>query len=306
MLGTTTEAVDSAFIVIMALSFLLFALIIFFTVYFAVRYRRSRNPVPTDSAGSTKLELVWIGASVLLALALFFYGLTGFKFLRTAPPGSLAVHVTARQWSWLFTYENGRKSADLVVPQGRDISLTLESTDVIHGFFVPAYRIKTDVVPGMKTYAWFKASDLGSFDVLCTQYCGLQHSQMLAVIWVVAPGQYTKWVNGEDVDIPGLTSQSGLPEGQKLLSDNGCLACHSLDGTELVGPTFKGLFGSRVRVSTGRERQTVTADAVYLADSIVNPGHDLVDGYEDIMPSGSMLLTDAQVHEITEFIATLK
>jgi cytochrome c oxidase subunit 2 len=208
MFATTTAAVNSAFIIIIAFGFLLFALIIFFTVYFAVRYRRSRNPVPTDIGGNWLLEAAWIVASVALALGMFFYGLTGFRFLKNRPVDSIAVHVTARQWSWLFTYANGRKSADLVVPQGKNIVLTMETLDVIHGLFIPSFRIKQDVVPGMKTYAWFKASDLGSFDILCSQYCGLEHSKMLATVYVVTPEVYQKWYNGEEVDIPGLTSDA--------------------------------------------------------------------------------------------------
>jgi cytochrome c oxidase subunit 2 len=207
MFATTTAAVDNAFIVIIALCILLFALIIFFAVFFAVRYRRSRNPVPSNLHGNWVLELVWIIAATAIALGMFFYGLTGFRFLRTAPADSMAVHVTARQWSWLFTYDNGRKSTDLVVPQGRDIALTMETLDVIHGFFIPAYRTKQDIVPGMKNHLWFKAADLGNFDILCTQYCGREHSKMLATVYVVAPDIFQKWYNGEEVDIPGLTSE---------------------------------------------------------------------------------------------------
>ena len=221
MQGTTTAAVDSAFIVIMALSFLLFALIIFFTIYFAVRYRRSRNPAPSDIEGNWMLELAWIAAAVVLALGIFFYGLTGFKFLKKVPADSLAVHLTAQQWSWLFTYDNGRKSTDLVVPQGRNIALTMETKDVIHGFFIPSFRIKQDIVPGMKTYTWFKAQDLGTYDILCTQYCGQEHSKMLATVYVVAPDVFQKWYNGEEVDIPGLTSDAGTaaPRDDELQRD---------------------------------------------------------------------------------------
>jgi cytochrome c oxidase subunit II len=207
MYGTTTAAVDSTFIIIIAFGFLLFALIIFFTIYFAVRYRRSRNPAPSNIGGHLGLELAFIAASVVLALGMFFYGLTGFKFLKMVPADSLAVHVTARQWSWLFTYDNGRKSTDLVVPQGRNIALTMETVDVIHGFFAPSFQIKQDIVPGMKTYTWFKAVNPGTYDVLCSQYCGQEHSKMLATIYVVAPDVFKKWYNDEDVDISGLTSE---------------------------------------------------------------------------------------------------
>ncbi len=206
MTSTTTAAVDNAFIFIMAFCFLLFALIIFFTIYFAVRYRRSRHPEAVDSPGNWLLELGWISAATVIVVIMFFYGLTGFKYLRAPPADSIPVAVDARQWSWLFTYDNGRKSTSLVVPQGKDVALTMTSPDVIHGFFIPAYRIKQDVVPGMHVHVWFNATTLGTADILCTQYCGEQHSQMLSQVFVVSQDTYDKWVNGEDVDIPGLTS----------------------------------------------------------------------------------------------------
>jgi cytochrome c oxidase subunit 2 len=202
---TTTAAVDSTFIYIIAFSVLLFAGIIFFTVLLPIRYRRSRNPNPADIGGNWLLELGFITASLIVALTMFFYGLTAFRFLKTAPADAMTVTVTARQWSWVFQYENKKKSSSLVVPQGKNVELVLVATDVIHGFFIPAYRIKQDAVPGMKTRAWFKASSLGSADILCTQYCGLQHSKMLSKVYVVPPDDFQKWYDGEDDDIPGLT-----------------------------------------------------------------------------------------------------
>jgi cytochrome c oxidase subunit 2 len=205
MYTTTTGAVDSTFIAIIALCILLFAAIIFFAIYFAIRYRRSRNPRAAVIHGNWILEAVWIAVATVLALAIFAYGLTSFNFLRAIPADSLAIHLTAKQWSWLFTYDNGRKSTDLVVPQGKNIALTMETPDVIHGFFIPAYRVKQDIVPGMKNRLWFKAERLGTADILCTQYCGGEHSKMLATVYVVAPDIYEKWYRGEEVEIPGLT-----------------------------------------------------------------------------------------------------
>jgi len=206
MFPTTTAAVNEAFIFLMAICILLFAAIVFFTIYFAVRYRRSRHPDAVDNPGNWRLELAWIAAATVLVMVIFFYGLTGWNFLRNPPANALQVAVEARQWSWLFTYDNGRKSTALVVPQGKDVTLTMTSPDVIHGFFIPAYRIKQDVVPGMKTHVWFTATNLGTVDILCTQYCGQEHSKMLSQVFVVPPADYDKWVKGEDVDIPGLTS----------------------------------------------------------------------------------------------------
>jgi cytochrome c oxidase subunit 2 len=302
---TTTAAVDSTFIYIMVFCFLLFAVIMFLMLYFVVRYRRSRNPNPSDISGNAIVETVWIAASVVLALSMFFYGLTSFKFLRAAPADSMNVKVTARQWSWLFTYANGRKSTDLVVPQGKNVALDMKSVDVIHGFFIPSYRIKQDVLPTMTTHAWFKAVDLGTFDILCTQYCGLQHSKMLSQVFVVPPPDFDKWYAGQDVDIPGLTSQAEKEEGTgvALLRQSGCLDCHSLDGTKLVGPTFKGLSGSTVEVLTGGKRRSLRADEAYIIRSIVDPGADIVAGFSDIMPAGRGKYSDAQLHEMVESIA---
>ena len=202
---TTTAAVDNAFIYIIAFSVLLFVGIIFFTILFAIRYRRSRNPHPADIGGNWLLEAGFITASLLVALTMFYYGMTSFTLLKSPPPDAMKVNVTARQWAWIFQYENNRKTGSLVVPQGKNIELDLNAVDVIHGFFIPAYRVKQDAVPGMKTRVWFKASDLGSADILCTQYCGLQHSKMLSKVFVVSPEDFQKWYAGQEVDIPGLT-----------------------------------------------------------------------------------------------------
>jgi cytochrome c oxidase subunit 2 len=301
---TTTTAVDDVFIYIMAFSFLLFAAIIFLTVFFVVRYRRSANPEPADISGNPLLEAGAIAVMLLLVLSMFFYGLTGFKFLRTAPAGSLEVSVTARQWSWLFQYPDGRKSADLVVPQGADVALTLGSVDVIHGFFAPAYRIKQDVVPGMKTRAWFKATSLGSSDILCTQYCGLQHSKMLSKIYVIPPAEYARWLAGEEVELAGMAPRGETREGEAAMRERGCLDCHSLDGSKLVGPTFKGLYGSTIEVVSAGKQRSVTVDDAYLARAILEPGSDIAVGYRNLMPAAKAAgaYTDAQVDEMVEFI----
>jgi cytochrome c oxidase subunit II len=303
---TTTQVVDSTMIFILAFSFLLFAIIIFLTLFFVVRYRRSKNPEPSNISGNVWVEAAWILASLVIALAMFVYGLNGFNFMHASPPGSMNVKVTARQWSWLFTYDNGKKSTDLVVPQGRDVALSMRSLDVIHGFFIPVYRIKWDVLPTMNTHAWFKATDLGNWDILCTQYCGLQHSQMLAKVFVVSPSDFDKWVKDEDVDIPGLTSERETPEGEGLLRVSGCMDCHSLDGKKLVGPTFKGLYGSQVAVVTAGKRRTVEANAAYLVTSITDPGADVVDGYSNIMPSGKGRFSDDELYAMTAFIRRVK
>jgi cytochrome c oxidase subunit 2 len=200
----TKAAVNDPFIIILAICILLFVLIIFFMVFFAVRYRRSRNPKPTNISGNWILETAWIVGATLIVIPMFWFAYVGFQYLRTPPSQGLPVTVIARQWGWVFQYPSGLKSGDLVVPQGENIILTLDSLDVIHGFFAPHYRIKQDAVPGMRNKVWFKATDLGTTDILCSQYCGQEHSKMLAKLAVVPKDVYTKWLNGEDVQIPGL------------------------------------------------------------------------------------------------------
>ncbi len=303
MYASTIAAVDLPFIYILAFSFLLFGIIIFLMLFFVFRYRRSRNPNPSDISGNVWVETAWIAASVILALTMFWYGLTGFTYLKKPPTDSMKIQVTGRQWSWLFTYDSGKKSPTLVVPQGKDVELDMKSADVIHGFFIPAYRIKMDLLPTMVTRVWFHTASLGSADILCTQYCGLLHAKMLSKVVVVSPQDYEQWLAG-NLEVSGEESHEQTP-GEKLVLDAGCLSCHSLDGSRVVGPTFKGLFGSTVQVTTAGKQRSVAADPAYLRASITDPGADVVVGYKDMMPSSKDTLTDQQITQIIEYLKTL-
>jgi cytochrome c oxidase subunit 2 len=212
MEATTIGAVDESLYYIAALAFLLFFGIVFFLVYFSVRYRASRNPVPTEMPGNNALEVLWVVLPTLLALSMFFFGLTGYNFLRHAPAGAFEVAVHSRQWSWSFEYPDGKRRPDLVVPAGRDVRLTITSDDVIHGFYLPGYRIQVDAVPGMKTMAWFKASRLGVFDILCTVYCGTNHSEMMAKLYVLAQGDYDAWLAAGEDEAPLPSGPAAMPD----------------------------------------------------------------------------------------------
>jgi cytochrome c oxidase subunit 2 len=305
-MATSTGVVDSAFIYIMAFSFLLFFAIVFVMILFLFRYRRSRNPKPTDISGNTVLEILWVVLPTLLVLTMFFYGLTGFTFLRHPPADSMSVTVHSRQWAWLFQYANGITSTDLIAPLDRNVRLELVSDDVIHGFFVPAFRIKQDAVPGMKTQAWFRATETGSYDVLCTQYCGQRHSAMIAKLVVITPEEFDEWYKGEIVQVSGVTLPSTRPAGEDLLRQRGCLACHSTDGSPLVGPTFKGFFGSSMETVTNGKQRTVVADEAYIEMSIVDPAADIAKGFPNIMPSGKGIVTDDEIDEMIQLLKTLK
>lgn len=306
MAQSTVAAVDTSFIFIMAFAFLLFALIMFLMLFFVVRYRRSRNPVPEETRANPWMEVGWIAAALILVLLMFFSGLTGFQFLRRPPSGAMNVTVTARQWSWLFQYENGHTTTELVVPQGKPVSLALVSQDVIHSFYVPDFRVKQDVVPGMTTRAWFQADRPGTHDILCAEYCGLEHSQMMSRVVVVTEADFARWYAGDEEAIPGVESLENNPTGEKLLRIKGCLDCHSTNGAKGIGPTFKGLYGSRVDVTTAGRKRTVVADEEYCRRSLIDPGADVLVGYRDSMPSEKGKLTEAEVAEIVTFLESLR
>jgi cytochrome c oxidase subunit II len=305
-MALSTSVVNGVLFYILAFTALLFFLIVFFMVLFLVRYRKSRNPVPVELKENNLIEAVWVIVPTLLALTMFLYGLTGFNFLRNAPKDSLIVKVHSRQWSWLFEYANGKKSPDLVVPLGKDIKCELTSADVIHGFYVPSFHIQQDALPGITTYAWFKATETGSHYILCSQYCGLKHSLMLANLIVVSPEQFYGWLSGKIVQFTGKSMLEGMPAGERLLYERGCISCNSLEGGSMAGPTLKGLFGSTVSVKTSGQVRTITADEVYIKNSILNPGADITEGFPNIMPSGRDVLSDKEIGEIIQYLKKLK
>ncbi len=192
------QGVDLAFWYILGVSvFLLFGITIVM-VYFVVKYRRSKNPVASDIRDNYKLEIFWTIIPTLIALSMFYVGWTSYMGLRTVPDGALEIEVEAQMFSWIFIYDNEKESEnELVVPQGRAIKLNITSTDVLHSFFLPAFRVKVDAVRGMKTYAWFFADDLGDYDIQCTEYCGMGHSEMLAKLHIVSEKEYLTWLEEE-------------------------------------------------------------------------------------------------------------
>ncbi len=298
--GISGRVVDNVFLYILLLCLCLLGLITFLMVYFVIRYRRERHPQPGDMEGSTWLEVTWTVVPTLIVLTMFYYGLTGFQFLKKIPEGAMPVKVLARQWSWLFQYENGIQDSELRVPLGKPVKLILTSIDVIHGFYAPAFRIKQDAVPGMTTYLWFQPTQAGTFDVMCSQYCGLQHAHMLSKIVVLPEEEFTKWYQSKEKEV----ALKMPPSGAKLYEEKGCNACHSTDGTVRVGPSLKGLFGKNVTVSTGGKERQLVADEAYLRKSISDPAADIVVGFPPVMPR--IEVTDQEVSALVEYIKGLK
>jgi cytochrome c oxidase subunit 2 len=283
--GLSGEVVDQVFFYILAITIFLFGFITFLMIFFVIRYRKKKNPLPTDIRENIGLEIIWTVVPVLLVLTMFYYGLTGFNFLKKVPVDALKVKVIARQWSWLFEYEDGLKSMELKVPVGKPVKLSLSSQDVIHGFYAPAFRIKQDVVPGMINTLWFQATEVGTFDVFCTQYCGLQHANMTAKIVVLPEHEFSQWYQKGKEEIE---AGKGKPRGAQLFQEKGCMACHSIDGTPRVGPTLRGLFGKTVTVLTDGKERTILSDESYLQKSLLEPNADVVKGYPPIMPLQKM------------------
>jgi cytochrome c oxidase subunit 2 len=298
--GLSGRVVDNVFLYILAICVFLLALITFLMVYFVIHYRRTKHPLPADIEGSTWLEITWTVIPTLLVLSMFYYGLTGFEFLKKVPEGAMVVKVVARQWSWLFQYENGAQDSQLRVPVGKPVKLILTSLDVIHGFYMPAFRIKQDAVPGMTNYLWFQPTEAGTFDVMCSQYCGLDHSHMLTKLVVLPQEEFTKWYQSKKEKEPLKVASLG----PQLYQEKGCVGCHSLDGSQRVGPSFKGLFGKSEKVMDAGKGQLVMVDEAFIRKFILEPNLVHIEGYPPIMPK--IDLTPEELTSLVDYIKSLK
>jgi len=192
------HGVDQALWYILGISAFLLLGITVVMVYFVIRYRRSRHPVPADIRDNYPLEIAWTVIPTLIALSMFYIGWTSYVGLRDVPEDAIQIEVIGQQFSWIFVYENDKETLnELVVPLGKAIKLNISSIDVIHSFFIPAFRLKVDAVKGMPTYAWFYADKVGEYDILCTEYCGTEHSAMLALLKIVPEDEYKEWLESD-------------------------------------------------------------------------------------------------------------
>jgi cytochrome c oxidase subunit II len=295
--------VDGVFLFITLMGLIFFVITQGFLIYFAVKYRRKKREEPGETpyiTGNHWLEAVWIVIPSLVVLVIFFYGYAVFHDIRTPPPNAVEIQVTARQWLYQFTYPDGRTAINEVrVPVGKPVKFLMKSADVLHGFYLPDFRVKQDILPGNYTYLWVQPEKEGRYDIFCTQYCGTGHSTMRAVLIVMSPEDYEHWAKQEEKpENLSLTKQ-----GQEVVEHSGCLACHSLDGTAKIGPTLKGVFGRTVTLSDGK---TVVANEDYLRESIVNPGAKIVKGFPPIMPTFQGVLKDDEITAVIAYLKTLK
>jgi cytochrome c oxidase subunit 2 len=265
-------------------------------VFFAVRYRRRRaDERPQAIEGSLLLELAWTLGPLAIVMFVFVWGSTLFFSMQRVPPDAMEIYVVGKRWMWKMQHMTGQREInELHVPVGQAIRLTLTSEDVIHSFFVPAFRIKKDAVPGRYQSAWFRTTKPGRYHLFCAEYCGTKHSGMIGTIVVMEPAAFQEW-------LAGGPSLSPAAEGEKLFASLACQTCHRPDSAGR-GPRLDGLFGSTVALSAGG---SVVADADYIRESIVTPSAKIVAGYQPIMPTFQGVVTEDQLLQLVAYIQSL-
>ena len=268
-----------------------------FLIYCAWRYRRrSPNELPAQLARNIPVEVTWIAVPTLLFITMFAYGMKVYFDLETPPDNSEDVYVVAKQWMWKTQHLGGQREIDtLHVPVGRAIRLNMISQDVIHSFFVPAFRIKQDVLPRRYTTIWFKATVPGTYHLFCAEYCGTEHSQMIGWIYALDPKNYQLWLE------QGAAEGSLASTGEKLFHQYGCGNCHHFSG-QGRGPNLKGLYMRPVQINTG---QTVIADETYIRESILQARAKIVQGFQPIMPIFQGQLNEEQVAALIAYIKAM-
>jgi cytochrome c oxidase subunit II len=299
--STTAHEVDRLFYAIFWISLFFFALIVVLGTIFVFKYRsRQRGEAGKGPVHNTPLEIAWTAIPLLIVLGIFYVGFKGFIDMNVAPENSYEIQVTAQKWKWLFTYPNGYVDDNLHVPVDTPVKLVMASEDVIHSFYVPDFRVKKDVVPGRYTKAWFRAPRPGTYQIYCAEYCGTSHSDMLASVIVHEPGGFEKWLAGA---ANSLAEASPAEAGARLYRQRGCAQCHSIDGKAGIGPTFKGLFATKVPMRDGTR---IDADENYIRESINSPQAKIVAGFDPVMPTYQGRLKDDEITAIIAYLKTLK
>lgn len=263
--------------------------------------RRSDDEVTPHITHDTRLELIWSLIPLAVVMLIFFWGFKGYVSAWVAPNDAMEIVVTGKKWLWEFEYPDGTRALnDLHVPVNKPVKLIMHAEDVIHSFYVPAFRLKRDVLPGRYTEMWFTATEPGVYQVYCTEYCGKGHSDMLARIYVDTPEEYEVFLREGDEQVRKMP----LKDLGKLVYENkGCATCHSIDGTRGQGPTFKGIWGKTERGTDGKE---YLVDENYIRESILVPNAMVVQGYEPIMPTFQGLLREREILGMIEYIKSLQ
>jgi cytochrome c oxidase subunit 2 len=293
--STHASRVDALYAFLVAVTVFFAGLIFLLLLYFAIKYRRrSEDEQPRPVFGSIPLEVMWMVIPFVLVMMMFLWG-AGLYFTMASPPdNALEINVVGKQWMWYFQHPEGQREInELHVPVGRPVKVILTSQDVIHSFYVPAFRIKMDAVPGRYTTIWFEATKTGTFHLFCTEYCGAAHAGMKGQVVVMTPTEYERWLQ------LGTPEETPAAAGGRLFQSLGCSGCHATNAT-VRAPPLEGIYGKPVALASGG---VVTADEGYIRDSILLPQKDVVAGYAPLMPSYEGRISE---EEILQLIAHIK
>jgi cytochrome c oxidase subunit 2 len=297
--STMAKHVDALYFFIIAVTVFFTLLVVILVATFAVKYRREKNPVAVPIHGNIPLEITWSLIPLAIAMVIFVWGGWLYFELSRPPAGSMEIYAIGKQWMWKFEHPNGtREINELHVPVGRDVKMIMTSQDVIHSFFVPAFRVKNDVIPGNERYsvAWFNATKAGEYHLFCAEYCGTLHSGMIGKVIAMDPADFERWQSG------GGGEGSMAANGEKLFLQLGCSTCHRGDAGAR-GPNLAGVYGSKVQLADGRQ---VIADDGYIRESIQNPPAKVVAGFQPIMPSFQGQISEEGILQLLEYVKHLK
>lgn len=294
--STIAHEVDALYLFSVAVSIFFTVLIFSLVIYLGVRYRRRSEAERGTYTKSLALEITWSVIPLGILLFLFVWGTKVFITISRPPSDAAEYYVVGKQWMWKIQHPQGnREINDFHVPTGRPIKLTMTSEDVIHSFYLPAFRVKADVLPGRYTTVWFEATKPGAYHIFCAEYCGVEHSRMIGTVYVMEPAAYEAWLAGRQLGRPMTAS------GEELFKTLACITCHKGDETAR-GPILADLDGGEILLSNGR---TVVSDDNYLRESILNPGAKLVNGYQPLMPSYQGQISEEQLLQLIRYLKTL-
>lgn len=295
--STVSGEVDALYFFLVGVSVFFSVLICALVLVFTIRYRRrpgSAKAVPIE--GSLPLELLWTGIPLIIALVIFGWGTKVFFDLSRVPSDAMQIDVTGKQWMWKIQHPTGQREInDLHVPVGVPVKLRMISEDVIHSFYVPAFRVKRDVLPGRYSTAWFEATEPGEYHLFCAEYCGTKHSQMIGKVYAMERTDYQRWLSGASL------SESPREAGQKLFASLRCDTCHNAT-SGARGPNLAGLFGREVKLANGR---TTVFDADYVRESILSPNARIVEGFQPLMPAYVGQVSEEQILALVAYIESI-
>lgn len=300
--SSLASSIDNLFWFVSFLNIVFFVLVSGLAVFFVVRYKRRReDEVTPHITHNLKLEIFWTTVPLVIVIALFFLGFHGYMLASIPPSEAIEISVTGKQWLWEFEYPDGMRTVnELHVPLNKNIRLIMHSEDVIHSFYVPAFRIKQDVLPGRFTQLWFKGTIPGTYQLFCAEYCGKGHSDMLGKVSVDDDVHYQDWLkNGDE----SLRKMPLVDLGKLIYETRGCATCHSITGERGQGPSWKGIWGQTHQFNDGGSE---TVDINYVRESVLTPQKHIVKGFEGIMPTYEGLLRDREIEGVAAYIQSLK